>query len=166
MIVEIKAKIENITSLEESLKNLGAKYISAHEVFDTYFNPSAGYTTKITKIPNENILFFFEKDPSLKRFKIHKFKIVDDINDLEQILGKILGVKIKIHKARKLYNFKEIIIKIDTIKELGTFIILQKEVKENEIEETNKELLDFLDRLKIDRKYLQTEPFDVLMLKK
>ena len=166
MIVEIKAKIENIASLEESLKNLGAKYISAHEVFDTYFKPNGGYNIKITKIPNENTLFFFEKDPSFKRFRFHRFKIVDDVNNFEQILGKILGIKIKIHKARKLYNFKEIIIKIDTIKELGTFIILQKEVKENEIEETNKELLDFLDRLKIDRKYLQTEPFDVLMLKK
>jgi adenylate cyclase class IV len=76
----------------------------------------------------------------------------------QYILDKILGIKIVINKTRKFYKLDVITISIDKIKELGNFLILQNE--------NHDELLVILDKLGVDRSWLETKSFDILMLEK
>lgn len=51
MTIEIKAKIENLKKLENSLKNIGGQFISEVEATDIYFNSKEKTNLKIGIYP-------------------------------------------------------------------------------------------------------------------
>jgi predicted adenylyl cyclase CyaB len=163
MTTEIKAKIKDLEKVENSLKNIGAQFISEVEVTDIYFNSKEKTNLKIGIYPERTLprsgsfLLFYEHDPVSKKFEFRQIKI-DDADTLKYILDKILGTKIVINKIRKFYKLGAITISIDKIKELGNFLILQNEDRE--------ELLKILHKLGVDRSCLETKSFDMLMLEK
>jgi adenylate cyclase class IV len=87
MTTEIKAKIENLEKVENSLKNIGAQFVSEVEVTDIYFNSKEKTNLKIGIYPEEtlpragNFLLFYEHDPVSKKFEFKQIKI-DDVETI------------------------------------------------------------------------------------
>lgn len=163
MTTEIKAKIENLEKVENSLKDIGAQFVSEVEVTDIYFNSKERTNLKIGIYPEGtlpepgNFLLFYEHDPVSKKFEFRQMKI-DDVNTLKYVLDKVLGTKIIINKTRKFYKLGNVTISIDSIEGLGNFLILQNEDKD--------ELLKLLDKIGVEKSSLETKSFDMLMLEK
>jgi adenylate cyclase class IV len=81
MTVEIKVKIENLKKLENSLRKIGAKFVSEVDVTDIYFNSKEKTNLKIGIYPKGNLpeagnfLLFYEHDPISKKFEFWQLKI-------------------------------------------------------------------------------------------
>ncbi len=127
MATEIKVKINDLEKLKNSLKNIGAQWISEVEAIDIYFNSKEKTNLKIGIYPEGhlpergNFLLFFEHDPISKKFQFKQIKI-DDGKSLSYILDKLLGTKVTIKSKREFYKLADIIFIIVFIKELLTFV--------------------------------------------
>jgi len=163
MTIEIKAKIEDLEKVENSIKNIGAQFVSEVEATDIYFNSKEKTNLKIGIYPEGhlpktgNFLLFFEHDPVSKKFQFKQMEI-DDVETLRYILDKVLGIKIVIKSKRKFYKLDNVIILIVFISKLGYYLCLQGE--------NEKEIHEIFDKLGIKETCIETKSFDMLMLEK
>ncbi len=119
---EFKAKVDEIQKYEDKLLILNPKYIGQDHQIDTYFNVKEG-RLKLREGNIENSLINYDRKDILgaKESQIILYKHEPNIA-LKNILIKQFGVKVVVHKKRKIYFIDNIKFHFDTVKDLGTFI--------------------------------------------
>jgi len=167
--IEVKAKVKSEKKLEETLRKLGAKFDKEVEEEDIYFaHPSRDFgktdeALRLRKMAKPKKEFFFTYKGK-KIDKITKTREELTINlesnaDYEKTKEILLTLGfrevMKINKRRKLFRFKNFLISIDSVKNLGTFAEIEKKSKKYDA----KEMLGFMKRLglkqSITKSYLE-----------
>ena len=132
--VEIKAKILDIDFFTTRLNSLKPKFISNENHIDIYFNhPEKNFTEtdEALRIRSINGSFFITyKGPKLSSRSKTRNEIETEISsalECKEIFNALNFVEIAtIEKNRKTYKLNDITICTDTIKDLGTFVELEK----------------------------------------
>lgn len=157
--IEVKVKIKNIEEIVSKLEKMGC-VLSEPIVQDDYiFNKigldlSKSHTTPVLRIREQGnkIIFTLKKDRSNELDCIEKEIEVSDRNILKDII-ELLGFEqtVEVHKKRRKGKYEDYEICVDEVEELGSFIEVEKMSDENG-EKVQNELIDFLEKLGIDKK--------------
>lgn len=167
--IEVKAKVKSEKKLEEKLRKIGAKFDKEVGEEDIYFShPSRDFgktdeALRLRKMKKPRKAFFLTyKGKKIDKLTKTREEITVDIgsqSDYEKTRDILLRLGFKevmeIKKRRKLYKFKDFLISIDFVKNLGTFAEIEKKSKKYDA----KEMLGFMKRLglgkSITKSYLE-----------
>lgn len=122
---ELKIRINNYKEIENSLVKTGAKFLEELDVKDTYFNQEQGRVLKITE--DERGFFLVELKEENGKFKILKYKKIDNPEELKKRLQNTYGIKCILTKKRRFFKFKDYNININLIEDIGDFLIVEGE---------------------------------------
>lgn len=143
--VEVKAKVENFTYIKKILiDKLNADFKGTEYQEDTYFNaPHKDFAItdeafRIRKISlnDETQLFITYKGPKIDSKSKTRTEYETDIGD-SQIAKNIfesLGFKVTadVVKSREIYHLEDFEVTLDTVKNAGTFIEIEKTLDDAE----------------------------------
>jgi adenylate cyclase class 2 len=119
---EFKARTHELNNLENKLLSLHPKFIGEDNQTDTYFNVSTG-RLKLREGNIENSLIYYERQNTAeaKLSNVLLYKHQPD-KTLKEILTRLHGVKVIVHKIRRIYFIENVKFHFDTVPQLGTFI--------------------------------------------
>jgi predicted adenylyl cyclase CyaB len=154
--IEIKAKIENIDSLNRAIENLFN--VKAEEIIqvDTFFNIEKGRLKLRTFSKDYGELIYYERKDTAgpKQSDYHIFKTSEPEN-LKQVLQFSLGLRGTVQKKRFLYLVGNTRIHLDVVDKLGSFIELEVVLSPQQSESDGKIVAkDFMFKLNIKEKDL------------
>jgi len=136
--LEIKARLESISSAEKIAKLISAAFEKVLEQVDTYFIVPKG-RLKLREIVGEQAeLIYYERDESVDH-RESKFEIypLAEPAKLKTLLTNAIGVKVAVEKKRLLYMHEGTRIHLDHVNRLGSFIEFEVPVRES-LEEAEK----------------------------
>lgn len=119
---EFKAKVTDLSILEEALLQLNPVFRGTDHQIDTYFNVPTG-RLKLREGTFENALINYHREDvaDSKRSDILLYQHEPD-PVLKQILTVQLAVKVVVDKYRKIYFVDHVKFHLDTVIKLGTFL--------------------------------------------
>ena len=161
--VEVKAKVEDFTSIKKILlEELNAKFEGTEYQEDTYFNaPHKDFAItdeafRIRKIilNNETQLFITYKGPKIDSKSKTRVEYETDIGDskIARNIFENLGFKVTadVVKNREIYHFEDFEITLDSVKNAGTFIEIEKTLHDNaDYDDSLKDIFDLFNKLGI-----------------
>ncbi len=152
--LEVKAKIEDISSAEKVALDIGAELRYDFVQIDTYFDVRDG-RLKLREFGDGKVELIFYKriETSERRWSDYEIVPIYKSLKLKNLLAKALGIKIVVEKRRKVYIYRNARIHIDSVKGLGDFV--EFEVIYNGDEKQVEDLMEFL----IDKFGLRRESF-------
>ncbi|MCF7804063.1 MAG: class IV adenylate cyclase [Candidatus Marinimicrobia bacterium] len=130
--IEIKAHIRDTGSLERKLRELVGDPVSKFTQKDTFFNAPYG-RLKLRESPDSPPeLIYYERDdtPDPTESRYNRMAL-SEMNYFAEILSASLGIRGVVEKKRKLYQYKNTRIHLDTVEDLGTFVELEVELTDN-----------------------------------
>ena len=159
MEIEIKATFEDKEKLVKSLKSIGAEQEKTKHQIDEYYN----HPSRDTRETNEYIRLRYKFGDDKGVFAYHlnisdgvnkEFEVpVENIKTFKKILEglnfPLLGV---IDKKRETFKFKDFIITIDEVKDIGNFIEIEMDGEESEIDSKKAQCIGLLEKLGIPKK--------------
>jgi predicted adenylyl cyclase CyaB len=176
--VEIKAKLRNRTEIVKKLESFGCKFSEElHQVDHVYFPEGLVFPppigTGILRVRNQDGKYFFT-------LKISQSGRQDSIErELEILDGGMMIEIVKllkyqeaptVDKRRTKTKYKDMIIELDVVKDLGEFIEVEKIVTNENPEERRaiqKELAQFLETLGIPKEdLLVNSKYDIMLFEK
>ena len=119
---EFKAKAQQVDAMEKKLQTLQPHFIGVDNQRDTYFNVNTG-RLKLREGNIENSLIYYERSNTAgaKQSDILLYHHSPDAA-LKEILIKLHGVKVVVHKKRKIYFIENVKFHFDVVEGLGSFI--------------------------------------------
>ena len=119
---EFKARTRDLKNLEAQLLLLNPKFIGEDNQTDTYFNVTGG-RLKLREGNIENSLIWYKRQniAGAKQSDVLLYKHKPD-KTLKEILIKLHGIKVVVHKKRRIYFVDNVKFHFDTVRKLGTFI--------------------------------------------
>lgn len=176
MEIELRAKILDTQLLEDKLKqlpNIVEKKSDERQV-DLYFKHESEENEKMIIRIRKN----YENNKALLTFK-SKSRSSDDIawqdfdtpitdpDKLEDLLINSGYVYFcLIDKVRQSFRYQDFEINIDNIRDLGIFIEIEKNGKENEVEIIRKQIIELLDLLGVSEDNIINQGYVQLVLKR
>jgi adenylate cyclase class 2 len=145
--LEIKARFTNLKKLEKLLQKLGARKTETMHQIDTYFHVPKGRLKLRELAKNDAYLVYYERsDKTTRRFSNYYTYDVRDQKKFKELFERALGIMIIVDKKRLLYMYKNARIHVDIVKNLGTFMEIEVEVKKGnrQAEKLMRELLQYL----------------------
>ena len=138
------------------LNSLNADFRGKDHQVDTYFRAAKG-RLKLREGNIENNLIYYER-PDLegpKTSHCQVFKTEPD-SSVKEILMKAMGVKTIVEKQREIYFIRNIKIHLDEVEELGSFVEIEAQGKDDEFSEDHllKQCLELMIKLGIEDKDL------------
>ena len=156
--VEIRTKISNILPIKRRLKKLKIRYLKSFHQIDRIFGHKkflnekniivdGGIVARIRTVNNRSFLEFKEI-----RRKSGAFEITSELADVNFgiTLLKKLGYKeaFSVDKKRITYKYKSFNIDIDSVKKLGNFIEIERNIKSKKrVYQVRKECIDLLSKI-------------------
>ena len=122
---ELKIRIRGYKDIEKNLVRLGAKFIKEINATDTYFTQPAGEVLKITE--DERGDFLVNLKSKRGKFEIVGYKPINDVKKVKNELSERFGIKCILKKKRRFFDYKNYIININLIKDIGEFLVLEGE---------------------------------------
>lgn len=130
--IEIKARLNNINTAEDSVIKLCGKPTTTEFQTDTFFNTQSG-RLKLRESSKISALIYYNrrnsKEPTHSDIAI---SFVEDTDSLKSVLSKSHGVRGIVKKERKLYLNGQTRIHLDCVEDLGNFIELEVVLKDNQ----------------------------------
>ena len=124
MMVELKAKVDNLTTIRNKLIQYGAEQVGVFHQIDTYYEVPNG-RLKLREIEDkvDAELIYYEREnvAGPKRSSVFILTIPSS-RIFKQILERIMRIKTVVDKVRQIYFYKGIQIHLDTVEGLGSFI--------------------------------------------
>lgn len=177
--IEVKAKLKDKETLLKHLKDIGVVMHDTKYQKDTIYwpndikNPSAHlYSRNFLRIREQKIgdkkkvLFTLKKSLENQLDSTeHEIEIKEEDIPKMFLIFELLGFYkfITVEKERTNANIGDIEICIDDVKDLGSFIELEKFGEQNETEKIHKELYDMLESLGIKKEDYVYFGYDILM---
>ncbi len=164
--LKIKARIEKPEKIEVELKKIG-KYNGKESTIDYFFknkNLSEEHEFRLRKY-KKNKLITFKIQKALNQVQENlefSFQIDNPENFVQfiEILGFNLSSSLK--KSSKIYQKKEISIRISEIETLGYFIEITSEVTNKPKEKYKEKMLKILNQLNIDENSIDNRFYDTI----
>lgn len=171
--VEIKARIEDPSSIESQILKLGALFQKIIHQTDTYFqHPLRNFaqTDEALRIRiTDNKSYFTYKGPKIdstsKTREELELEVQEPLKFIE-LLKKIgLNPVTNVVKSRKLYLLEEVKISIDIVEKLGAYLELELEVPDkNQVTLARNRLFSLLNRLQISSEKFERRSYLELLL--
>ncbi len=170
--IEVKARINNPQEILDKLKKLGCDLSEPITQNDSVFVPE-GFVYGQGRKKGINFLrirelkgriIFTLKQPQLNELDcIEKELDIDKVDTMKDIL-KLLGYHegVKVNKVRIKCKYKDYEVCVDEVDGLGSFVEVEK-ITDEDAEEVQKELFDFLISLGVKKEDRETHGYDVLM---
>jgi len=119
---EFKARVSEITSLEQKLLSLNPVFIGEDNQCDTYFNVVEG-RLKLREGNIENALIYYKRQ-DVSGAKISEVILYEHKPDLslKNILENSNGIKVVVNKKRRIYFIENVKFHFDSVDNLGYFI--------------------------------------------
>jgi len=119
---EFKAKANDLANLEDRLLSFKPVFIGEDFQTDTYFNVLKG-RLKLREGNIENSLIWYERKniKGAKQSDVLVYRHNPD-KTLKDILIELHGIKVAVHKRRRIYFVENVKFHFDTVTTLGTFI--------------------------------------------
>ena len=136
--VEIKAKIDesHFTAIQDYLEKNSTTNLGIDLQSDYYFNsPKGRLKLRIGNVEQSLIYYQREEVKGLKTSSIKLYKPVKRPQNLLDTLKAAYGLKVEVHKKRKIYFINHVKFHLDTVKGLGKFCEIEAISKENEFTE-------------------------------
>jgi adenylate cyclase, class 2 len=161
--VEIRARVENFDQIKNKLKEIKAKHKKTVRLVDRIFGHpmfldskkmiiEGGIVPRIRSVDNKNTLEF--KEIRRKGAGIELESELGDVNLGIEFLEKLgFNEAFTIDKERESYKYKDFIIDLDSVDQLGSFIEIEKIVKTTvEKELAREECVNLLGKLSPESK--------------
>lgn len=139
-MIEVEVKAKTHPEIKKKLELIGAQKIRKEKQEDIYFNaPHKNFKTtdealRIRKTPSKAFLTY--KGPKIDEKSKTRQEIETEIPDPKNMtrILKCLGFKKthKVIKKREIYQLDDFTLTIDDVKGLGTYIEIEKDIKEDE----------------------------------
>lgn len=171
--IEVKAKVDN---LEELKNKLIALNISLSEPIvqndETFVASDFGQYDQFQ--PNKNVLrirenndrhIFTLKQPQSNELDcVERETVIDDPIEFREALL-LMGYKpaVQIHKVRLKAKYKDYEICLDDVKELGSYVEVEKITDEKNAEDVQNELFSFLESLGVSKENRENHGYDTLV---
>lgn len=161
--VEVKAKVEDFEPIKKILiETLNANFEGTEYQEDTYFNAphkdfsitDEAFRIRKISIGNEKQLFITYKGPKIDSKSKTRVEYETDIGD-SQIARNIfesLGFKVTadVVKSREIYHYHDFEITLDSVKNAGIFIEIEKTLNDNEdYDQSLNEIFNLFEKLGI-----------------
>lgn len=123
--VGIKARCNDIEHVREVLKKKGAELKFSDRQRDTYFNVRHG-RMMLREGKEEHLLVYYDREniSGPRHIDALLFKYEAD-SALKEMLTNSLGILAIVDKARESYTIGNTMVRLDTVKDLGTFIEIE-----------------------------------------
>ncbi len=145
-MVELKAKVHEITLVRRKLAILGACYIGTFRQIDVYFDVPEG-RLKLREVEGESNakLIYYERENIANPKKNYVFILeIQDPEFFKNRLMKLLKTSVVVEKIRKIYRFQETQIHLDMVKKLGNFIEFEMGSPTEEAVKKNRQIFEKL----------------------
>jgi len=172
--IEVKAKVENFDSVKEKLSDMGCEFSESLIQDDKIYLKNGmdlGHLRKglvAMRIRNSNGKHIFNQKIQLENDldNIEHETEISDPKELHEMLTN-LGYYVASHvnKKRIKCNYKDMEICLDEVKNLGSFIEVEKLTKDDDSMKVQKELFEFLMSLGIKQEDRVIHGYDILMYK-
>jgi predicted adenylyl cyclase CyaB len=124
--VEIKARVENLGSLESRVRELANRGPIELDQDDTFFRCDAGRLKLRTLSKDAGELVFYQRnDEAGPKESFYIRPETNHPNSLRESLALAYGVTGRVRKHRKLYMIGRTRVHLDTVESLGTFLELE-----------------------------------------
>lgn len=174
--IEVKAKVDNLEELAKKLESLGIELsepITQNDqtfVDENYGDYAAFQPDKnILRIRenNEKFIFTLKQPKSNEMDALERETEITDPTEFKEALL-LMGYKsvVEIHKVRRKAKYKDYEICLDEVKELGTFVEVEKITNDDNAEEVQEGLFQFLESLGVKREDGVTNGYDTMVYKK
>lgn len=123
-MVELKAKVDDLTTVRNKLVRYSAEQVGVFHQIDTYYEVPKGRLKQREvegKIDAELIYYERENVAEPKRSSVFILTIPQP-QVFKQILERIMKIKVVVDKVREIYFYEGIQIHLDMVKSLGSFI--------------------------------------------
>lgn len=133
---ERKIKVDNLEDTEKKIQEIGARFIQTTESVDTYYKQPKGHVLKIVEDDLGNFLVQMHEKEG--KFLITRHEKVEKAKELKNALKDTYGRQNIIDKQHRLYEWNNYKLKINSIENVGDFLIVQGEtVPETIFQEIN-----------------------------
>jgi adenylate cyclase class 2 len=176
--VEVKAKLKSRQEVIKKLEAFGCKFSEElHQVDHVYFPEGLVFpppiSTGVLRVRNQNNKYFFtlKISQSGRQDSIERELEISDGEMMMEII-KLLKYQVApaVDKKRIKTKYKDMVIEIDSVKDLGEFIEVEKIVTEENPEERKKiqrELADFIETLGVAKEDLLVNgKYDIMLFEK
>jgi adenylate cyclase class 2 len=131
--IEIKARIEDLKTIRDQLRSLGAVFKGVDHQVDTYFNVNSGrLKLREGNIENHLIYYLRENSAEPKESVVSLYENHAGSN-LKDILTKSLGVFVVVDKRREIYFINNVKFHLDEVKGLGAFFEIEATDKDGSV---------------------------------
>lgn len=163
--IELKARCEDLGRLRERCESLGAEGQEPERQVDTYFSVSHGYFKLRESLgAGAELIYYARDDVAGARESHYDLYQADDPEGLKVMLTRALGVSVVVAKRRETFVIGNILIHLDKVQGLGSFVELQGTVDEpGELPLVADEVQDVQQALGIDPQSLVKESYAVLV---
>ena len=171
--IEVKARVADLGELTKKLEAMGVVLSEPIIQNDqTFIDESYGSYDKfqpgrnILRIRENNGKFIFTIKQSLSN-ELNSIERETEIAEPEEFREALLlmGYKpaVEIHKVRRKAKYKDYEICLDEVKELGSFVEVEKITDEKNADEVQNKLFEFLESLGVKREDRVTNGYDTLI---
>lgn len=123
--VEIKAYCKHPERMETHLYKENAVFKGTDHQTDTYFNVTRG-RLKLREGNIENALIYYHRsnEAGPKKSEVTLYPVIPG-STLREILENSIGIKMIVHKSRKIFYIDNVKIHLDKVHDLGSFIEIE-----------------------------------------
>ena len=186
--VEVKVAIRDTEDVSTKLSNLGAVHTNTEKQVDIYFNhpcksfESTDEALRVRKRENlvvhdksktgpESKLELTYKGPKIDQVSKTRFEMSTSIGDIESAKSTLVHLGFieiaTVTKERMFYSIKDMVVSIDLVKDVGSFLEIEKVVEsEDEIPVAREHIFSFLESIGLDRHDSIRESYLELLLRK
>jgi predicted adenylyl cyclase CyaB len=133
MMVELKAKVDDLAPIRKTLTQHGADRIGVFHQIDTYYKvPKGRLKLREVKDKVDGELIYYEREDIAKPKRSFDFILkIPQSQVFKQILEQIMETKNIVDKIREIYHYKGIQIHLDKVKDLGSFVEFEYMTSQN-----------------------------------
>lgn len=142
MIVELKAKVDDLAGFRSKLIRFGAKQRGIFRQIDTYYEVPKG-RLKLRQMDGKDgaKLIYYEREDSARPKRSSVFVLtVPEPKMFKQILDRIMKAQTIVEKVREIFCCEDIQVHLDKVKRLGSFIEFELE-SSHDAEQQKKDIL-------------------------
>ena len=132
-MVELKAKVENLSSIQNVLIQSRSEKVGVFHQVDTYYEvPKGRFKLREVEGKAQAELIYYEREDVAKPKRNSVFILsIPNPQTLKLILEQILKVKAVVDKVREIYVHEGVQVHLDTVKGLGHFVEFERITSQN-----------------------------------
>jgi predicted adenylyl cyclase CyaB len=170
LLVELKAKMNDLEKIKERLSQLGTQHVGKFHQIDTYFRVSQG-RLKIRETEGQDSadIVFYER-PNTSKIKKSQVLLLQaqPPREAKELLSKFFAKGVVVDKIREIYVLGKTRIHLDQVTQLGAFIEFELPTtnEKNEIEKSRSLLAELCAKLDVKKEDLEALSYSDFCLEK